>query len=585
MTSAPQTQSRIKFRRPSIPLMIAMIVVIAGVIAFIITRVSGSATSLNAPTTAVTRGSLIDGISATGRIEPRSEAGLVFNTRDGRISNILVQEGDTVVTGAPLVELEQRQKIVEVAAAQAALAEANADLQALNVGATSEQIAAARAQVAAAQGALLQIQGSVTSSDIVAARAQVDEARAQLTSLTGSPNRDSATRAQTALTQAQANLDRQRSSLSATKEQARQNVELAANRVRDAQAAFASARDNLASVESDGNDPLTGADLSDAGERAYRDAYANAERAMQDAESTLTQARIAYEDAKAKEITSIAEAEAQLRSAQTDLNTLNTPNSETVAAARAQLASAEATLARLVGDQRTGALAAQQANLAQAQANLDQLLADPRSTDLARAQARVAQAQANVDLALIRLDETTLRAPFDGTVARINVTMGEDLSQNAPITLIDMSRVQVKVTVDEVDVSRVQVGQQVDVLIDALGLPKLAGTVKRIAAIAQVGSEVIAYEVVVEVDPGTRTIKPGMTASATIITSQRTNALSIPASAIRTEQDSHVVTVITTNADGKPQSTTRTIQIGATFGDRVEVMSGLNEGEQILTGI
>jgi DNA repair exonuclease SbcCD ATPase subunit len=178
----------------------------------------------------------------------------------------------------------------------------------------------------------------VTEADIAAARARVDEARARLNALQGAPNNDQLTAARSALTEAQAALERQRSALSAAKLDAERQVFERANRLRDAQTAFAAARDNLARVEADGKDPLTGAPLSDAGKRTYADAFAQAERALADAELALNQARIAYETARQNEITGLAEAEARVATAQANLDALLNPNPDRIAAARAALA-------------------------------------------------------------------------------------------------------------------------------------------------------------------------------------------------------------------------------------------------------
>lgn len=124
-----------------------------------------------------------------------------------------------------LVQLDTRQLSAEVAAAQAALAEAQADLHDLRDGAIPEQIAADQAQVAAARGSLQQAVGSVTPADVAAARATLDQARAKLATLQGAPNGDALASAKAALAEAQANLARQRSALSAAKEQANRAVE------------------------------------------------------------------------------------------------------------------------------------------------------------------------------------------------------------------------------------------------------------------------------------------------------------------------------------------------------------------------
>lgn len=580
MATVSQTRPRFKFQRPSLPMIIAMVLVLAAIIAFVVSRLNATTAVPTGSTVAVLRGELVAGISATGRIEPRESASLVLNSREGRIAKVFVEQGAAVQAGDPLVQIDAGQRTVEVAVAEATLAQAQADLQGLTDGATAAQIAAAKAQVAAAQGALQQTQGSVTSSDITAARAQLDEARARLLTLTGKPNSDALARAEASVVQAQATLDQQRSALSAAKEQSRLDVEAAANTLRNAQTDFAAARDNLAAVLDNGEDPITRAKLTDAGERAYRDTYNKAERAMLDAEAGLNQARIVYEDAKQKEAAGLPDAEASLRSAQADLNALRNPNSDTLASARAQLAAAQATLDRLLGDQRVGALTTQEANLAAAQANLEDLLADPQASELARAQAQVAQAKANLDLAKLKLDETILRAPFAGIVARVDVTPGEDISQVAPVTLIDISRFQVKVTVDEVDVTRITTGQTVEVLIDALGKPALRGTVKQISPVAQTDSQVTSYEIVLEVEPGDRPVRAGMTASATVVTDQRADALSIPTAAIRSENGASVVTVVT-SANGKQETAVRTVQVGAVFGDQTEIVSGLNVGELV----
>lgn len=583
MATTPRIQTRWRIPRPGLPAIIALVLVLAVGISFAVPRLAGSQVGApNGTPVSVTRGPLIDGISATGKIDPRQQADLTFAATSGRVSAIMVAEGDLVQAGDPLIQLDTRQQRAEVAAAEAALAEAQADLLALRNGATAEEIAAAQAQVAAAQGTLQQTQGSVTNSDIVAAQAAVAEARARLATVQGQPNSDALTRAQAAVSQAQAELERQRAALSAAKEQTRLNVDAQANALRNAQSEFAAARDNLASVEADGDDPLTGAPLTDAGERSYRDAFERAQRSMADADAALVQARVEYETAKQNEITGLADAEARLRTAQAELDTLLKPNADSLAAARAQLASAEANLARLLGDERQGALTAQQANLETAQAQLAQLLADPRASDLARTDARINQARAQLDLAQIKLDDATLRAPFAGIIAQITVAPGEDISSEPPVRLIDTSRYQVQLTVDEVDVARVVIGQPVEVLIDALGEPALRGMVSRIASQAVEGSTVTAYEVVVELDPGERPLKAGMTASATIIAEQRENVLSVPAQAVRNENGRQVVTVVTTGSDGKQQTQSLPVEIGTQFGERVEIAQGLNEGQQVL---
>lgn len=582
MTTVPQSRPGGRLRRPPLAVIIAGVLLLAlggtfAVRAFSDARANPLADATIVP---VTRGDLVLGVSATGQVEPRIQAELAFPA-SGRVAEVLVAEGDTVRAGDALITLDNRQQLAARDAAAANLAVAQADLQALRDGATPEQLAEAQAQVRAAQGNLIQTQGSVTAADIGAARAAVEEARARLARLEAGPKNDARTRAETALADARAELDRQRAALASAKEQARLNVEAAANAVRNAQSAYSTAYWDLEHVRANSTDPRTGRPLNDIQEQDFQVTFDQATLALADAEANLQQAQVSYETARQNEISGLQSAEARVRAAEADLDTLLAgSDADELAAARAQLARAEAELARLTGAQRAGAVAAQQASLEAARARFEQLSADPTASDLARAEARVAQAQAQLDQAQITLDDTTLRAPFDGVVARVGVAQGEAVSGAAPLVLIDISRYLVKVTVDEVDIARVQAGQPVEVLVDALGTT-LPGTVLRLEPLPRGDSAVTAYQVTVEIDPSGSTLKSGMTASATIIADRRDGVLSVPAAAVRTIDGQSVVSVAVGTGNER-RIEDRPVEVGLRAGERVEIISGIAEGEQVV---
>lgn len=582
MTTVPQSRPGGRLRRPPLAVIIAGVLLLALGATFAVRAFSGARANPLADATVVpvTRGDLVLGVSATGQIEPRVQAELAFPA-NGRVAEVLVAEGDAVRAGDALIILDNRQQLAARDAAAANLAVAQADLQALRDGATPEQLAEAEAQVRAAQGNLIQTQGSVTAADISAARAAVDEARARLARLEDGPKNDARTRAETALADARAELDRQRAALASAKEQARLNVEAAANAVRNAQSAYSTAYWDLEHVRANGTDPRTGRPLNDIQEQDFQVAFDQASRALADAEASLQQAQVSYETARQNEISGLQSAEARVRAAQADLDTLLAgSDADELAAARAQLARAEAELARLTGAQRAGAVAAQQASLEAARARFEQLSADPTASDLARAEARVAQAQAQLDQAQITLDDTTLRAPFDGVVARVGVARGEAVNGAAPLVLIDISRYLVKVTVDEVDIARVQAGQPVEVLVDALGTT-LPGTVLRLEPLPRGDSTVTSYQVTVEIDPAGSTLKSGMTASATIIAERRADVLSVPATAVRNVDGQSVVSVVVGTGNER-RIEDRPVEPGLRAGERVEIRSGIAEGEQVV---
>ena len=582
MTTVPQSRPG-GLRRPTFAVIIALVLLLAVAGTFAFRAFSGARANPLADATLVpvNRGDLVLGVSATGRVEPRVQAELSFPAASGRVAEVLVVEGDAVKAGDALIVLDSRQQVAARDAAAANLAAAQADLQALREGATPEQIAEARAQVRAAQGNLAQTRGSVTDADIAATRASVEEARARLAELEAGAKTDARTRAETTLAEARAELDRQRAALAAAKEQARLNVEAAANTVRNAQSSYSAAYWDLEHVRRNGTDPRTGRSLNDFQKQDFQAAFDQAARALADAEAALQQARTAYETAVQNEISGLQTAEARVRAAQTDLDTLIAgAEADELAAARAQLARAQAELARLTGAQRAGALAAQQANLEAARARLEQLTADPTTSDLARAEARVAQAQAQLDQAQVALDDLTLRAPFDGVVASVNVAPGESVGATTPLVLIDISRFLVKVTVDEVDIARVQPGQPVEVLVDALG-QTLPGTVLRLEPLPRNDSGVTAYQVTVEIDPAGAALKPGMTASATIVAERRDDVLSVPLAAVRSVDGKSVVSVVVGEGNER-RLEERVVETGLRTGDRIEIRNGLAEGEQVV---
>ncbi len=584
MSTLPQSRSGGRRAGLNLAIIIAGLLVVA-VIATLAFRSfsTGQADPLTGATLVpVTRGDLTLGVNATGQVEPRLQADLAFATASGRVDEVLVTAGDQVRAGDVLIQLDDRQQSAARDASAANLAVAQADLQAIRDGATPEQIAEAQAQVRAAQGSLTQTQGSVSTSDIAAARAAVAEAQARLSAIESGAKSDERTRAASNLEEARAELERQRSALSATKEQARQNIESSANALQNAQSAYSTAYWDLEHVRAYGTDPRTLRGLNDPQKQDFQVAFDQASRALADAETAVRQAEVDYATAQQNEISGLQTAEARVRTAQSELDrVLAGSDAEDVAAARANLARAQADLAALSGGERAGAVAAQSANLEAARARLSQLTSDPKTSDIARAEAGVAVAQAQLEQAQIQLDDMTLRAPFDGVVASVNVDPGETIGLTTPLVLIDVSTFLVKVTVDEVDIARVSPGQTVEVLIDANGTT-VPGKVVRLQPLPQGDTAVTAYQVTIEIDPADSLLKPGMTASATIVADRREAVLSVPVAAVREVDGRSVVSVVRVDAEGKRTVEEVTVEPGLRTAERVEISNGIVEGDEVV---
>ncbi|WP_322489887.1 HlyD family secretion protein [Chloroflexus sp.] len=453
------------------------------------------------------------GVTASGEVVARSSANLSFRV-PGVVAEVLVAEGDRVKAGDPLVALDARELELQVAQAEASLAQARANYERLTEGATPEEIAAVRAQVAQAQAALRQARGSVTDADIAAAEAALAQAIARRNDLLDGPNNADLTAARAAVEQAEANLNIQRTNLSAAKTNAELQVTLAANALRDAQQAYS----DLYWKNREREEQLAkfGLELP----KEAKDAEEQLLRAVESAEARYKQAQLALEQARQNEIDGIAAAEAQLRTARSNLQRLlDGPTADLIAAADAAVAQAQATLDRLHGDQRAGALAAAQASVAAAQANLERITAPPTRQNLAATEAAVKIAETALAAAKLNLDKAVLRAPFDGIVARVNVDPGDLAGTGAlpAVQIVDDSVLHVEAAISDTDVARVREGQAVEVRVDALPGTVFKGTVDFVAPVANVVGNVRTFTVRVKLDEQ-EGLRAGMSVRITILT-------------------------------------------------------------------
>lgn len=255
--------------------------------------------------------------------------------------------------------------------------------------------------------------------------------------------------------------------------------------------------------------------------------------------------------------------------------------------AKEQLAAAEAKLEDVLDGPGAEQLRAAQANVAAAlaqqdaaQAQLDQLLAGPKDEDIADAEAQVAQARVGLEQAKLALRKATLTAPFGGLVTEINLTPGEvPPTRQAPIVLLDNSTFHITVGVDELDVTQVEVGQHVDIGVEALPEANVTGTVDRISPVAELNGGVIAYDVVITLDPTEAPLRTDMTANATIVVEELSDVLKIPAWLVRIDRDTGTTYVHRRAGDEIERVD---VALGARHQSEVQVLAGLSEGDEVV---
>ena len=189
------------------------------------------------------------------------------------------------------------------------------------------------------------------------------------------------------------------------------------------------------------------------------------------------------------------------------------PQSAAYQAAIQQYQIAEATFLKVVKGASAEDIRIAEAAVAAAQANLDRVKAPARAEEIAAAQARLDQAQGVMRQQQASLASATLVAPFDGTVAAVNVKDGETVTPGfVVIALGDLANLRLETDdLSETNIARVKLAQPVNVTFEALPGKTFTGTVTQIAPISTPKQGGTNYTVTVEFDKLDPVLRWGMT--------------------------------------------------------------------------
>jgi HlyD family secretion protein len=174
-----------------------------------------------------------------------------------------------------------------------------------------------------------------------------------------------------------------------------------------------------------------------------------------------------------------------------------------------------------------------ESDLETAKANYDAAVAQVKSNQAAESQAMANQNQAELDLS-----HTIITTPIDGVVISRNVDVGQTVAASfqAPILFLiagDLTQMRVNASVDEADIGSVREGQEVDFHVDAYPEREFVGKVEQVRLNPTSVQNVVTYNTIVAVDNKTLLLRPGMTATVSIIVRKAEQALRIPAAALR----------------------------------------------------
>jgi RND family efflux transporter MFP subunit len=557
-------------------------------------------------------------VEVSGELKPATRIDLAFQG-SGTIDAINVKVGDTVKKGDLLATLKNDDILYAAKNAKAALAIAQANLDARLAGETKQSIAIAETQVEQAQ-------------------ASYDKAVSDLAS-TQQTTADNLNSASIALETAKHNLDNSGATVS-------QNV---TNAYDSARTSLLTALGPLQTGLTDG-DNIIGVDNS-AANQSYvnvlgfldsssipnaKNAYADAKTAKTAAESAVrllnsNSTKSDIQDAATKVQTAITLVQTYLTDVQkvlaasltssnltsTDLaskkstidadrTSVSAQNSTVLTALQSvkgseltqtqtvqQLQDAYNTAQSAYNVAKTNAdtqvraaksnVSIQKAALDAARAGLDLKKSPPRAVDVQSLRASVLQASANADKAQSDLQNIEIISPEDGIISEIIPTIGEQVTMNTPqIRMITTQTFDIQASVPEADISKVKVGQKTTITLDAYGDEvKFNGTVTAENPDQTKIQDAVYYIVHVQIDPSGHDVKPGMTANITIDTADRKNVLVMPLRGVLTTADGKKTVRVLINK----QPVTREVTLGL-HGDngQVEVLSGVAVGEQVIVG-
>jgi len=256
---------------------------------------------------------------------------------------------------------------------------------------------------------------------------------------------------------------------------------------------------------------------------------------------------------------------------------------------------------------------------------------DTAIAQLQQAEAEVRSSQANLASANVDLSRCSIVAPVDGVVISRNVDVGQTVaaSFNTPTLFLianDLSKMQIGALVSEADIGGVQTNQDVNFTVDAYPDRTFRGKVSQIRYGAVTNQNVVNYSAIIEVNNEDLKLLPGMTANVSVIIQQREDAVKIPNAALRFRPPENAVPEAKAGAprgpggnrgprtggrpggnhsNGNPAEhvTKRTVYVlenkdseapklkavqittGITDGISTEVLSGLKEGDEVVTAV
>ena len=216
-----------------------------------------------------------------------------------------------------------------------------------------------------------------------------------------------------------------------------------------------------------------------------------------------------------------------------------------------------------------------------------------------QAREQVVSAKEEVQRAQTNLGYATITSPIDGIVLSKSVEEGQTVAASFSTPELftiaqNLKEMQVVADVDEADIGDVKEGERVTFTVDAYPDDTFEGTVKQVRQDATTTNNVVTYEVVISAPNAELKLKPGLTASVTIYTAERKNVTCVSSKALRYTPTKETVgkrKIVDCNGKNKVWTlegnniVAHRVNIGMTDGKNTEILSGINNGAQVISGV
>ncbi|MFC1717465.1 efflux RND transporter periplasmic adaptor subunit [Candidatus Poribacteria bacterium] len=491
-------------------------------------------------TAKVERGDISVSVSATGTVEPLVTVE-VRSKASGEIMSLYVEEGDTLYFDDMIAEIEKKYT-------QADVDKADADLR-------------------SAKARLVQAQDNIELQKIQT-RIQIEQAEKNVTE------------SQTRLDKLKEDFELEKVENLRAIKQAEKDLEIAELRVKQE-------------------------------ETAQPESVKRAEASVTQTKSSLDLAKDEYERSKAlyeKKFTSKAEvdsvkgkldsAQAQYDSAVAQLEMVKPSNEEDLKLTRLNVEKSKLALEAAKHRQkqeksRKRDIEISMSQLDDAKSSLELAIANKiqikmREKDLEASQASLLRAEVALEEANDRLYDTEVRAPITGTILQKNVEEGQVITSSMSataaagtllFTMANLENVYLKTEVDEVDIGKIEPGMMVTIEVEAYPDERFRGNVLQIAPQGRSAQNVTTFEVTTEISNPSNILKPGMNVSINIMAADRRDVLVLANEAIMAGPMGSMVMPL---VDGEPAERPQPIETGARGWDKTEIISGLEEGAEVM---